>query len=168
MLRTRRSKENLLRQSLLNRLKARVLRNRSLKRRAKTERCALDNLSDTGEREHARSLNPTKTKLRNYLGPVEKHLVVNAEAAKCRQRKDFRRFSVQLSSSGLAIHDAKARFTSMSAPDGFCSPIHFVSTRCQFCEPIELCGTLLHNDSDNETYIDKNGIYTTDLCFSEV
>ena len=168
-MRTRRNKENLLRQSLLNRLRARVLRNESLKCRKKTERRALDNLSDIGEREHARNLIPTETELRNYLGPVDENLVEYAEIAKCRRRKDFRRYSIQLSSPGLPAHDGKVRYTSMSSASCFCSSIHFVSTRYHFgSEPTELRGMLHQNDSDNETYIDKNGIYTTDLCFSEL
>jgi hypothetical protein len=42
------------------------------------------------------------------------------------------------------------------------------SARCKWCEPTELPGERKYNDSDDETYIDENGIYTTVLCFTEL
>mgnify|MGYP002803435640 FL=1 len=171
MLQTRLNQENLLRQSLMNRLRARVLTNEmeSLKRTEKTERRALNNLLDIGEQKRTQSL-PTETELKNYLGPLDKHLVENAEIAK-RRRKHFRHHSVQLSSLNLAVDDGKARLKSMSLPNCFFSKqtsFKFIRTRVQLCKPTELVSGALHHNDNNETYIDENGIYTTDLCFSEL
>ena len=171
MLRTRLNQENLLRQSFMNRLRARVLTKEmeSLKRKELTERRALNNLLDIGEQKCAQSL-PTETELRNYLGQLDKHLVENAEIAK-RRRKHFRQHSIQLRSSGLEVNDGKSRLKSMSVPNCFFSKqtsFKFIRTRFQLCKPIELVSGTLHHNDNNETYIDENGIYTTDLCFSEL
>jgi hypothetical protein len=172
MLFPKRKEENLLRQSLLNRFKARLLKKEGVtKHKEKVHRCTSD-LSGIGERARAWSL-PSEAELKKYLGPVDERLVENAEIAKRRRRTDDRRYSIQIDySSDLRSLDGEARprTTSLPARRRYFSsqqtPFNFV--RCKWCEPIELPGTLEHNDSDDETYIDENGIYTTVLCFTEI
>ena len=171
MLRTKLNQENLLRQSLMNRLRARVLRNEmeSLERREKTGKRALNDLLGICEQKRAQSL-PSETELRNFLGPLEKHMVENAEIAK-RRRKYFRHQSIQLNSFGVAVNDGKVRLKSMSVPNCLFSKqtsLKFIRTRFQLCKPKELVSVTLHHNDNNETYIDENGIYTTDLCYSEL
>ena len=174
MLFRKRKEENLLRQSLLNRFKTRFSKEDCVpNEKQKVHKCTSE-LAEFGERRRAWSL-PSEPELKKYLGPVDERLVENAEIAKRKRRTDERRrYSVQLSSStDLSNHDGKMRSKTMSLPRHFPSkqtPYNFV--RCKLCEGIEIPprASAEQNgyESDDETYIDENGIYTTVLCLSEI
>ena len=160
--------KNLLRQSLLNRFKRRILKRDSVaKHKGKIHRRTSD-LSEIGDRASAHSL-PYEAELKIYLGPVDDCLVENAEIANRRRRKKDRRYSIQINSSDLRSLDGNQRSKTVSLQRHFPTkrtPFNFV--RCKWCEPIELSGALKQNDSNDETYIDENGIYTTVLCNTEM
>ena len=175
MLFRKRKQENLLRQSLLNRFKTRSLQEDCVSNeKQNVNKCASD-LSEIGERRNRAWSLPSEPELRKYLGPVDERLVKNAEIAKSRRRaNESRRYSIQLSSTDLPNCDQETRSRTMSLPRHFASkqtPYNFV--RCKWCEAIELPSCTakeqkLQNDSNDETYIDENGIYTTVLCFTEI
>ena len=166
MLFSTRKQESLLRQSFLNRLKTKVLKNDGAVKQ-KIHRSTSD-LSEIGERERAWSL-PSERELTKYLGPVDECLVQNAEIARRNRRKrtDHRRYSVQLEPS--TNMDGKARAANIF-PSKYFPPKQtlFNIVRCKWCEPIQQPTSLERDDSDDETYIDDNGIYTTVLCFTEI
>ena len=170
MLLPRREQENLLRQSFLNRLKTKLSKKDDVPTNKVNEnvlRCRPDS-SEIGERVRAWSL-PSEAELKKYLGPVDDCLVANAEIAKRRRRTDDRRHSIQLNLSNLRSLNSKSRSKTVSLPKYFPSkqtPLN--SVRCKWWEPTELPGERKYNDSDDETYIDENGIYTTVLCFTEL
>ena len=168
MIRPRRKQEHLLRQSLFNRFRGRVLEKQGMRNLKENVYRHTSDSVEISERARARSL-PSEAELKNYLGSVDECLVENAEIAKRRRRKDSRRYSIQQNSTGLATLDGEERLKSLSLPRYFpqkATPFNFV--RCKWCEPIELPGALDPNDSDDETYIDENGIYNTVLCFTEI
>ena len=162
-----RKDENLLRQSFLNRLKLRILKQDGVvKRKEKVHRCTSD-LLDNNSRARAWSL-PSEAELRKFIGPVDQRLVENAEIAKHRRRRS-RRYSFQLS-----LPDLPSRAKTISLPR-YLPPKQtlFNSVRCKWCEPPELpvAQTVVperYDDGNEETYIDENGIYTTVLCFTEM
>jgi hypothetical protein len=167
-----REQENLLRQSFPNRFKTKLSKKDDLptnKIKENVLRCRPD-FSEIGERVRAWSL-PSEAELKKYLGPVDDYLVANAEIAKRRRRTDDRRYSIQpLNSSNIRTLDSKSLSKTRSLPKYFPSkqtPLN--SVRCKWCEPTELPGERKYNDSEDEKYIDDNGIYTTTvLCLTEL
>jgi hypothetical protein len=160
--------ENLLRQSLLNRFERRFLKKDGVaKHKGKIYRSTSD-LSEIDDRASAWSI-PSEVELKKYLGPVEECLVKNSEIANGQRRKKDRRYSIQINSSDLRSLDGKQRSKTASLRRHFPTKrTPFNSVRCKWCEPIELSGALEHNESNDETYIDENGIYTTVLCYTEI
>ena len=178
MLFRKRKQENLLRQSLLNRFKTRSLQEDSVSNEKQNVHICASDLTEIGERRNCAWSLPSEPELKKYLGPVDEHLVKNAEIAKSRRRTNkSRRYSIQLSSPDLPNCDDETRSRTMSLPRYFASKqTPYNCVRCKWCEAIELpsCtgGTAkeqkLQNDNNDETYIDENGIYTTVLCFTEI
>ena len=157
--------ENLLRQSFLNRLRIRILKQDSVvKHKEKVYRCTSD-LSKINQRARAWSL-PSEAELKKYIGPVDERLVENAEIAKRKRRSGHRCYSLQLSSSDLPSRPKTISLPRYLPP----KQTPFNSVRCKWCEPIEMPAALDDNDgnANEETYIDENGIYTTVLCFTEI
>ena len=160
--------ENLLRQSLLNRFKRRILKKDDVEKHKGKMHKRTSDLSEISDRASAWSL-PSEEELKKYLGPVHECLAENAEIANRRRRKKDRRYSIQINSSDLRSLEGKQRSKTASLQSHFPTkrtPFNFV--RCKWCDPIELSGALEQNDSNDETYIDENGIYTTVLCNTEI
>ncbi|CAB4005585.1 Hypothetical predicted protein [Paramuricea clavata] len=157
----RHKQENRPQESLLDRLRTRLLRKNSATKNKQKVHIETSDLSEIGERSHA--FRSSKAELKKYLGPVE-----NAEIAKRRKRTDDRGRSIQLDSSDPRRLDEEQR--SKTLPRYFSSKrTPFNSVRCKWCEPIELSGAVEHiNETYDGTYIDENGIFTTVLCLSEI
>ena len=159
--------ESLLRRSLLNRVRTRFLQKDGVaKHKEKVYRLTSDQ-SQASERPRPLSM-PSEAELRRYLGPVDECLVEKAEIAKRRRRgvaTNGRPHSIQLNSADLRTHNSETQ----SLPRNFRpKPARYNFVRCKWCEPIEVPVIVEPDDSNDETYIDENGIYTTVLCFTEI
>lgn len=169
----KRKQESLLRQSLLNSFESRISKTNSPakhKEKEKVHRRTSDS-SEIGERPRACSF-PSEKGLRQYLGPIDECLVENAEISQRNRRRqtDGRRHSIHLCSSDLRDFGGESRSKTMALPRYFLTKqarrqFHFV--HCKWYEPMEL-PSATDKESNEETYIDENGIYTTVLCFTEI
>lgn len=124
----------------------------------------------------ARSL-PCESELEKYIGPLDDCLVKNAEIAK-RRRTNTRRYSAQLEALDKQIveEDVMLEKSNSSSKNFVSKNTPLSSVRCMWCEPLLhfQLDQANHRDDEvdeltqEETYIDENGIYTTVLCFTEI